>query len=539
VRQLGRAFQRAHWRAEGEYLGDGMWARRVHAHPPPVRYTSRRVLGYLRAARVDPEPIYSRRAREGLDYLVRIQQPNGHWPWYRNSFGGIRDTADALYETGIAGRALLEGYLQFGEPEYLAASERAAVWAAYQPVSENTNYNMFAVWHLAAHYAVTGERMFLEAAIHKTRHSAMAHQRRSGSWAGHNRFIWYHSIIVRGMASLWRVLPEAHPFRAELTSCLVRAVNRYVRDQRPDGFLPAEPASASTHEQANSHVLDALLTADPIFAGALARVIFGVLRHRLRLERRWPGISRPQAARMQAAHRRRYRRLIASAATARRVPAPELRIDRFRRDPTWGTMPAGWFPCWYPMYDPDPRWLHWHRKRLSRPTRYAIEYRLRFGLAFSGPAVHLRSAPLRPGRLYSLRARVKVTESADARGTVQLLWFSAYEHAPDPVWEPARGPETAYETPTPGRWQELRLDWVARRADPGVYIMMQTGPILGGEQASLLIDRVELFELGRGPDEPRPTRRAPVLDTSMQALGHAMLWAAGKQDIPGWAGPST
>ncbi len=528
MRQMKTIFRRAHWRAEAEYLGDGVWSRGVHAHPAPVRYTSRRVLGYLRAAQVKPDGTYLRRAREGLEHLLSIQQPNGHWPWYRRSFGGIRNTLDDLYETGIAGRALIEGYRRFGDERYLQASERAGTWAALQPISENNNYNMFAVWHLAEHYAVTGRQWFLEAAIHKTRQGGLPGQQRNGHWPGHNEFIWYHSIIVRGMAALAQVLPTRHAFQRDLRPHLVRALNRYVREQTRSGFVPALQGSRSGHEQANSHVIDALLTADAIFDGSLERVINGVLSYRFRLERRWPTITHDHAMRLRAAHRRQYRRLRANEAKAGRVGAPELRFRNFRQNPVWGPMPAGWFPCWYPIHDPNPKWARWHRRRLEAPSRDAIEYRLSFGMAFSGVAVHLKSGPLRPGRLYSVRARVKVTESADARGTVQLLWFSAYERAPDPVWEPATQPEVAYETPTPGAWQELRLDWAPNRADPGIYIMIQTRPILGGERASLLIDRVELFNLGTPPPRKDAHARQPLLDTSMQALGHALIWTSRK-----------
>ncbi|MGB9587297.1 MAG: hypothetical protein ACPL7O_03875, partial [Armatimonadota bacterium] len=106
--QVSKAFQIAHEISEAFYLGDGIWAGEPSI--PLIRFTSRRVIGYIGAYRVLGDHVYLTRIREGLEYLLREQKPSGTFVWYYRSIRGIDNQDDGLYETAIAGYALLEGY---------------------------------------------------------------------------------------------------------------------------------------------------------------------------------------------------------------------------------------------------------------------------------------------------------------------------------------------------------------------------------------------------------------------------------------------
>ena len=209
-------------------------------HPIP-RDTAHCVLGYMEMLQHDPEPIYRERARAGLDWLVKEQEPDGCYRlWTRKREGQVPHHG-CLFETGIAASALAKGYDTFQDERYLVASARAARWELDWPVDRNVNFNAFAIWHLAEHYRLTHDDALLERTIYKTRQAMLVPQQGNGGWTGHNSWIWYHGINVRAYAALYSVLPERHPFRGELGGALRASLSYALHLQTDNGAIHPNP----------------------------------------------------------------------------------------------------------------------------------------------------------------------------------------------------------------------------------------------------------------------------------------------------------
>lgn len=265
-------FDGVHAACEKRYNGDGSWGRGAAEFPagwfahkntgtpgshPLIRTTGDCVLGYLGAARHGdrkrPESVaadkapdarmqtYLARARAGLDWLVRQQETDGCFRLYTRTAEGQVGHQGCLYVTGIAGAALLKGYTHFHDRAYLEASERAARWEEAWPVSKNVNFNAFAVWHLAEHFRVTRAAWAVDAALRRVRRRILPRQQAAGGWPGHDSWIWYHSIILRGYAALCRVLPDGHPDKEELQAAGGAAVEYLARLQTEAGAMFPNP----------------------------------------------------------------------------------------------------------------------------------------------------------------------------------------------------------------------------------------------------------------------------------------------------------
>lgn len=113
------------------------------------------------------------------------------------------------------------------------------------------------MWHLCEHYRITGDEKYLDAAIHLNREGGLPRQLPNGAWAGHNAWIFYHSLIVRGVASLYGVLPADHDAWAALSEPTIMALNHIIEEQRENGhfracFDPEEWAASRNPESAYS-----------------------------------------------------------------------------------------------------------------------------------------------------------------------------------------------------------------------------------------------------------------------------------------------
>jgi len=248
-------FDGSHAAAERVYHGGGVWAEQDPARlaslpvasrplnvgdrrfPPLYRNTAWRVSGYVHALRVAPNALYRQRAAAGGEYLLREQRPDGSFLYWRGRTDGWPGAVHLLFCTANPGCAFLELYRLTGDSRYCQASQRAADWAVGAAISPNTNYNSFAVWHLCEHFSITGEARYLESALDRTLRGVFPGQLGNGGWPAHNAWIFYHAIIVRGLAALHRVLPTTHPTRPELRRRLVMAVNHLLAEQRESGCL--------------------------------------------------------------------------------------------------------------------------------------------------------------------------------------------------------------------------------------------------------------------------------------------------------------
>ena len=121
---------------------------------------------------------------------------------------------DLQYDNGLAGVAVLRFYEATQDAKYLRSACAAADWALRQPAVRNWNYNSFSVFLLSEVYRVTKEPRYLEAAKEKARLGIYPGQLLEGPNRGHwndphNASFVYHYILLRGLASLVTVLPEA------------------------------------------------------------------------------------------------------------------------------------------------------------------------------------------------------------------------------------------------------------------------------------------------------------------------------------------
>jgi hypothetical protein len=261
------------------YNGDGTWGRGYSDWPgqpavkrPLTRFTGYCVLAYLVAEGVESDELYTKRRNEGLGHLLKEQDDSGAFRWYWTEEGRLGE--DALYETGIAGRALIAGYEATKEKKYLEASSKAAAWELATPVSANANYNFFAVWHLAAHYRVTKEAKVLDGALSRAL-ASLKGQTARGCWSDrHNQTMWYHGIILRGLVELAAAMPAAHADRATIMKAAVRAANHAIREQRDDGSLHLHPSKREPY--CGSLVAPALMQGERLLGWKLDDALAGL-----------------------------------------------------------------------------------------------------------------------------------------------------------------------------------------------------------------------------------------------------------------------
>jgi hypothetical protein len=256
---------RAGWNAlfestESLYKGHGQW---VHAGPAPLRETGDVVLGYIDAVKAGASnrELLLQRIREGLDYLLSVQAPNGVFPFPdvrgKDPFFGpmierevvknpdilwhgwmIKDEGDGglQFDNGVCGYAMLEGYGLLHDGKYRDAARRAADWAAaHEPVA-NFNYNSFSVWLLAGMYRESGERKYLDAAVRKARIGVLPGEMENGRWVDpHNARPAYHWIMVRALLGLHAALPVGDAFEPVLRKDLVSAIDNGTREILDNG----------------------------------------------------------------------------------------------------------------------------------------------------------------------------------------------------------------------------------------------------------------------------------------------------------------
>ena len=486
--ELSRAFEIGHALSEVIYAGNGQYENGGD-YPTEVRHTSCRVLGYIPAYRMLGKPIYKQRAIEGLEYLLRVQNESsgGDFPWYHRSHRGIRNRNDGLFETGIAGRAFVEGYKLTGDDRYLNASRRAAEWEMSCPISPNNNYNMFAVWHLAAHYELTQEQSLLDCAIEKTRLGGMPGQFPSGGWPGHNSWIWYHGIIARGMAELLRVLPQDHTFRSDLTASLTAAINRAIREQTSSGEVPPNPRF-KIRGHTCAFILHALLIARESMGTTLDNCIYGIMRYRLGKMSDESFVSEYAARWQEYASAREASREAATGEIVWRA-----KLDRFVKDAEWGDVAVGAFNCWYPCNDLDPKHVRWQRTNSERIGGYAQQITSSGARLFGGMGWSIPKDVLVPGRRYRFTGWVKCSGGPDR---MPLVLCSVYSGRKRPEWDPFSDCEFTRENPTYDSYSPVSVAFTAGNDVTYVYVWAMSDEIAPDESVSLAVDEAYVTDDG-------------------------------------------
>lgn len=245
----------AGWAAvEKKYGGNGRWG--LPADHPEVRHTLLRqtayvIIGGIAAMRqgYGDDAAIGKRVKEGLDYLLSVQKPNGLFPfpdmrgwhphfsppleslyyqhpeafqdgWVIDDFGD----GGLQFDNGVCAATMLTAFEHFKTAAYRESADRACRWAAGRPVVPNWNYNAFSVWALARHVEVTEEEESRAPAIQKAVLGILPGQLPAGRWLDrHNCRTVYHAINLRGLAVLYRVLPDEPSLRRWVRSAIERA----------------------------------------------------------------------------------------------------------------------------------------------------------------------------------------------------------------------------------------------------------------------------------------------------------------------------
>lgn len=481
-----RAFGTAHALSEIVYAGDGYWDC-PGEFTNTLRYTSNRVIGYISGCRATGEDTYKRRAIEGMEYILKHQSADGDFPWFYRSYRGVYNRADGLFEAGIAGRMFVEGFRLTGDAKWLDAAGLTASWEIDCPISANNNYNMFAVWHLAAHYGLTGDSDMLDAAVEKTRLGGMPQQLESGGWPEHNSWMWYHGIIVRGMAELYRVLPDDHPFKPELRQSLIAALNRAIREQTATGEIPPNP-KVKNRGHTCPFILHGMLTARPAFGAALDTCIDGAMRYRFR--------KAPDEAFIEA-YADAWKQYVAARRSARAEATGELMwradLSRFVRDVEWGEVAPGASNCWYPCNDFVPGRQRWVKSKSTRTGGNAQEIVSQGVRLFGGMGWIIPSGTLLPGRRYRFAASVRCTGGPEK---IPLVMCSAYAGKKHEEWDPFTDAEFTRENPTFDGFSEVSVPFTASAETNCVYVWTMGAELTEGECASLIVDEATITDAG-------------------------------------------
>jgi hypothetical protein len=535
IRDVTAYVDLCHRQSERGYAGGGLWVESASkGELQLLRFTSRRVLAYLAAVDAETREIYLQRTREGLELILERQEPDGSFIWYNHGPTGPRDPGGRQYEGGIAGRALVAGYERFGDERYLDASRRLLEWELDSLLDPNNNYNMFAVWHMAAHYRVTGDRRALESAVYRTREAGLRRQQGSGGWPDHNSWIWYHSIIVRGLAELIGVMPEDHPLLPEFRKSLVRAVNRIILEQEGSGRVPPNPGSDRYAH--GGYTLQALIAADRAGDLDLSVPIHGLAAWMLG-EADLPEASEETSleAGSEEGARETGEGEADRAADERTRPGfgpyefgDPVYIEDFEGDmeeAEHGVLPPGWFVAWHPGYEPNPGE---NRILLNRDYSGSEKPCLQLsskthGTVCWGVGRVLPEGTMDPGKWYRLTVRTAGDEPVNSDGRIYCM-LATVRHLRDLESRDVTLPwdEAALRTPTVGYFSDLSADFEARNVPVGIYIWFQSRQRPRVGRCGIFIDRVEIRPFTEEPEWP-PDAGGPGA-SEMAAMADYWRW---------------
>lgn len=233
---ISNKFYEMHNDFETCYNNDGSWGE-THL----VRMSANAAVAYIHAFNVIPDPAFTNRATEALNWLLDQQQSNGSFPWYKYD-PPVTVGDSIMYMTGLAGEALSLGSQTFSNPTYEAAAADVCDYFMTKTAAANANFNAFAIIALTAYCEhVSPNQDYMDRALYFA-DCMMAGQMDSGMWTDeHNQLIWYHSIMTRSLVQLEHALPSDHPKRKAIEHRLYAALNHIVRSQLSTGKVLTTP----------------------------------------------------------------------------------------------------------------------------------------------------------------------------------------------------------------------------------------------------------------------------------------------------------
>jgi len=235
VAKLGAIFDKAEACARGTANADGSFGKGYSAlvsdrfsdpncTKPVIRDCGSATAAYVLATLLRDDERIANLAHAGVDYLMRDQHESGAFVFWNTDEGILNDT-DNFYVTSYGGLALTLGHEILQHPGALEAALKAADWIVARPFTGNVNYDLFPGWFLPRLTRLTGKSKYLDYLVTRVEEAAFEGQNAGGAWPRHDYALCYHAIILLGMATLYRELPEPHPFKERLRTRLTMAAN--------------------------------------------------------------------------------------------------------------------------------------------------------------------------------------------------------------------------------------------------------------------------------------------------------------------------
>lgn len=236
---------------------------------PLTRETSHAVIGYIHAYYATGTTTYKTKAVNGLNYLINEQSANGGFNYYCDNNG-----YPILYETGIAGRALIEGYQAFGDSRYLTASQKAVTFYKNTGVdSGNANMNGFPITHMVKHYEITKDASVLPTITTFT-NAMMVGETSNGYWSdSHNQIYYYQMIMTRSLIHANSALGGSNP---TIKNNMYKAVNYIATHQNVDGSLYYRPTTPIMIDEDEDYFSDSI-TYNP----SLNNIVNGLIKYQI------------------------------------------------------------------------------------------------------------------------------------------------------------------------------------------------------------------------------------------------------------------
>lgn len=199
-------------------------------------------------------------------YLLTLQRDDGTFSGYHLSSDGATDVPwrGGAYDSGQVGELWIRTYQATQDPQFLEASRKLVrAYAGYR-VEFNPNFAAFALYHLAAHYEVTGEGEALEHLVYYLQWCVLPNLLPLGFHGGHNYYSVYAAIILRALALGYKALPNEHTLKHEVLRAMTRMSNQAMSRLQPDGSFDSR----------DRHFVGETLWLDGLFAVYLAKPEF-------------------------------------------------------------------------------------------------------------------------------------------------------------------------------------------------------------------------------------------------------------------------
>ena len=292
--EIRNRFEACHARSETYYAGKGGWAIGHQATTnsgemtasgdssgqPDVLSLSSRVVGYLTAYNSTSEHVYQQRACEAADEMLRQQSPDGHW-------------TGSGYGDGPIASAIAQAWEETREERFKASVENYAdVVSQVLKTDWNHNICIFGIRAAARTAIVLNRPDVLKPALDERCSQLFLTLRAQQLWGGwayfkkHNNRLWYHSMILQGLAEVYQALIRIPEFvqdsswddlRQKALESITGAVNYYDSLQAENGGYIREHGVPTIRMHGN--VIPAMIRAGEVTGLDIGPFLYSMLHY--------------------------------------------------------------------------------------------------------------------------------------------------------------------------------------------------------------------------------------------------------------------